>query len=251
MTKKTAGEGKFDEEAFWTYVEEEFIQIEATFNPAYYPLETKEQALAGELRGYDKHSKHKSLVRSRWVNIIRYRDIGPDLDSRDYYYSVGSKLVPLLRDHIERRKITFEFLRDFAEAKTCYGFIISYILDDSDTLGTARATKRSAESRAEVADKKKVFVAHLLNEHHIKGATAKEAVRKVAQEIAHHIECGLFDADYPKQWFEGFLNRTDGAVTLASTYCANNLTKTDVERLAQQPLSGLPKINVPSERAEK
>ncbi len=67
------------EKDFWTIIEETFVQVEAVL--ATYPVETRDEALAGTLRGGD--FKDASL------SFIRYRGVRDDLDSRDYFLELG------------------------------------------------------------------------------------------------------------------------------------------------------------------
>lgn len=251
MPDRQPQEPVFDEAAFWSYVEEEYCQIEGTFDPESWPLETREQALTGELRlGKDKR-KGESRFRSSKGDFIRFRDVDPDYDSRDYYYERGKALVPVLEAHIKRRKLTREFFRDFAEAKTCYGFIISHILDDGDTLGPMRASQKSAAARSHDADRKRLFVAWLLKRHHSRRVSAKEAVRKVAKEIAQHIESAQFSGRFPREWFASLIRISGDEVTLASSYQGNNLTKAEVERLTSLPCDDLPVLGWSAVTAER
>ena len=250
MTKRPkAKQDVFDEEAFWAYVDGEFVQIEATFTD--YPLETRRQALTGLLRKGRDHKKGTSPLRSSKGDFIRYRDVDPDYSSRDYFFVRGKALVPALEKQIARREITLHFIRDFAEAKTCYGFIISHILDDSDTLAPTRASTKSADSRADAANAKRQFVARLLKKRHDAGTSAKEAVIQVAKEISEIIAAGSFEPAYPKNWFEKLLAKMGTTTTLASSFRENNLTKVEVKKLASLPADHLPKVGAPKERAGK
>ena len=143
--------------------------------------------------------------------------------------------MPILAEHIRLRKITFEFLRDFADAMHCYGFIAAHILDDTDQFSAKRAGKKSGEIRGRDSNQKLVFVARLLKRHHDAGAVVKVAVHKVTLEIDDIIKREAFD-EHSREWFESLLCRTKKDVTLASSYQWNNLTKTKVKELLTQQL---------------
>ena len=69
---------------FWAIIEETFVQVEGALTA--YPVETREEALSGELRG--ANFKDTSL------SFIRHRGVREDLDSRDYFLDLGRRVLP-------------------------------------------------------------------------------------------------------------------------------------------------------------
>ena len=117
------------EEEFWTIIEETFVQVEGALTA--YPAETREEALAGTLRG--GNFKDASL------SFIRYRGVRDDLDSRDYFLELGREFLPKVERQIKARKLTLKFSKDWGVVMMCHGFISAHILDDSDGLDRVRA----------------------------------------------------------------------------------------------------------------
>jgi hypothetical protein len=125
------------EEEFWAIIEETFVQIEGALTA--HPAETREEALAGTLRG--GNFKDASL------SFIRHRGVREDLDSRDYFLELGRRVLPEVAWQIDARELTLKFTKDWGVAMMCHGFISAHILDDSDGLFHARAGKSSARTR--------------------------------------------------------------------------------------------------------
>ena len=67
------------EKEFWAIIEETFAQVEGSLTD--YPVETRDEALSGAMRG--GNFKDASL------SFIRHRGVREDLDSRDYFLELG------------------------------------------------------------------------------------------------------------------------------------------------------------------
>jgi hypothetical protein len=78
-----------------------------------YPVETREEALAGTLR--DGKFKETSL------SFIRDRGVRDDLDSRDYFLELGRQLMPDVERQIKARKLTPKFAKDWGVVMMCHG----------------------------------------------------------------------------------------------------------------------------------
>src|SRR5580704_5565794 len=87
------------EEEFWTIIEETFVQVEGALTA--YPAETREEALAGTLRGGN--------FKDTAVSFIRYRGVDKDIDSRDYFLELGRLVLPVVEEQIKARELTFKF----------------------------------------------------------------------------------------------------------------------------------------------
>jgi hypothetical protein len=147
------------EEEFWAIIEETFTQIEGALTD--YPVETREEALAGTLRG----GKFKNTS----VSIIRHRGVDNDIDSRDYFLEMGRKFLPKVKQQIEARVLTPKFAKDWGVVMMCHGFISSHILDDTDGLFHARAGQSGNR------DAERKYFAHLLLHWMGKGHKRKAA----------------------------------------------------------------------------
>jgi hypothetical protein len=126
------------EEEFWTIIEETFVQVQSVLTD--YLVETREEALAGNLRGGN--------FRDTAVSVIRHRGVDETIDSRDYFLELGRQVLPDVERQIKARKLTPKFAKDWGVVMMCRGFISAHILDDSDGLSHNRAGLRSVESRS-------------------------------------------------------------------------------------------------------
>jgi hypothetical protein len=243
LQSRSNGKASDRHESFWRNVRNSFSAIKETFN---LPLETREQALARSARHEGDDEAYNNGFRSK---VIRWRETHPCLNARDKIFNQGKALLPKLERHIEYRQLTMKFFEDFAEAKECYGFIRSFILDDSDTLAPVRAGRQRGKMAAQQSSQKRRFVARLLNTHHDSGLTAKEAVRRVAREIGAFIEKERFPDGFDRKWFESLLARLKTGVTLAPVYRENNLTKRKTKEFASLPGDDLPNIRAPTQPA--
>ena len=126
-----------NEEEFWTIIEETFVQVEGALTD--YPVETRDEALSGAMRGGD--------FKDASVSFIRHRGVRRNLDSRDYFLELGREFLPEVEQQIKARKLTPKFAKDWGVVMMCHGFISAHILDDSDGLSHDRAGRLSVESR--------------------------------------------------------------------------------------------------------
>ena len=191
------------EDEFWAIIEETFEQAEGVL--ADYPVETREEALAGTLRGGN--------FKDASVSFIRYRGVDETVDSRDYFLELGQRILPDVEQQIKARKLTPKFAKDWGVIMMCHGFIASHILDDSDGLDRVRA----GHSGNRNAQRK--WFAHLVL-HWIDGGTRRKAAEgEVEKHIKSVTQNGGFPPRFPKSWFESMLIED----VLAQTYNQKHL----------------------------
>lgn len=218
------------EKEFWTIIEETFVQVEGALTA--YPAETREEALAGTLRG--------GTFKDASISFIRYRGVRDDLDSRDYFLELGRRFLPEVEDQIEARKLTPKFAKDWGVVMMCHGFISAHILDDSDGLFHARAGRLSAEARSN--DPRKKWVARQILGFMKPGRrrlTRKQADARLAEEITQLIKKGEFPTGFEGPWFKSIMD--GGALRYA--YSQKRLTMAQLRELANQPSDDMPPIN--------
>jgi hypothetical protein len=87
---------------FWDIVEETFSLMEYVL--CGHRVETREEALAGTLR-----LEGGGTRRNPTADIIRYRGVDKDVDSRDYFLSLGRKFLPRVKRQIDSRRLTPRF----------------------------------------------------------------------------------------------------------------------------------------------
>ena len=150
-----------------TIIEETFVQVEGALTD--YPVETREEALAGTLRG--GNFKDASL------SFIRHRGVRDDLDSRDYFLELGRRFLPEVERQIKARKLTPKFAKDWGVVMMCHGFISAHILDDSDGLDRVRAGQSGNR------DAQRKYVAHLMIREIDRGQKRADAEDAVAEKI--------------------------------------------------------------------
>jgi hypothetical protein len=215
------------EREFWTTIEETFVQVEGALTD--YPAETREDALAGTLRG--DNFKDASL------SFIRHRGVREDLDSRDYFLELGRRVLTEVALQIKARKLTPKFAKDWGVVMMCHGFISAHILDDSDGLSHVRAGKKTAGIRSKDAQRK--WVAHQLLRWIDSGSTRKRAEGKVEARISAIIRGGKFPEGFDRAWFASMLK--GGA--LAHIYDQKHLPIRKLRELVQAPVDDIPPIN--------
>ena len=136
---------------FWTVIDETFVQVEGVLMG--YRGETREEALTGTLRLKDRGTDGGTF-RDPTADIIRYRGVDKDVDSRDYFLSLGRKFLPRVKRQIGSRRLTPKFAKDWGVVMMCHGFISAHILDDSDGLSHLRAGQKSGKIRSKDTQKK-------------------------------------------------------------------------------------------------
>jgi hypothetical protein len=218
---------------FWAIVEETFEQVEGALTD--YPAETREEALAGTLRG--GNFKDASL------SFIRHRGVREDLDSRDYFLELGREFLPKVERQIKDRQLTPKFAKDWGVIMMCHGFISAHILDDSDGLNTLRITMRGGEGRRLGAERKTKFVAALV--HHwmeVHGKKRPFAEREVAKAIERFLRKPTHLVGFDSDWFASLLAKKtpkDTSTRLKSTYTKHLKTRRLLS-LAAQPRHDIP-----------
>jgi hypothetical protein len=136
---------------FWDIVEETFAMVEYVLYG--HRVETRKEALKGTLR-----LEGGGTFRDPIADIIRYREVDKDVDSRDYFLNLGRKFVRRVEPQIKRRRLTPKFAKDWGVVMMCHGFISAHILDDSDDLTHVRAGQKSGKIRGK--DPQRKWVAH-------------------------------------------------------------------------------------------
>jgi hypothetical protein len=218
------------EEEFWTIIEETFVQVEGALTA--YPAETREEALAGTLRGGD--------FRDTAVSIIRHRGVDEKIDSRDYFLELGRQFLPDVGKQIKARKLTAKFAKDWGVVMMCHGFISAHILDDSDGLDRVRAGLKSGDIRNREAQRK--WVARQILGFMKPGRgrlTQTLAEARLAAEIRRLIDKGEFPTGFDAPWFKSIMD--NGA--LRDAYTQKRLTIARLRELASQPSDDIPPIN--------
>jgi hypothetical protein len=218
---------------FWNIVEETFSMVEYVLHE--HRVETRDEALAGTLR-----LEGGGTFRDLMADIIRYRGVDKDVDSRDYFLSLGRKFLPRVKHQIRSRRLTPKFAKDWGVVMMCHGFISAHILDDSDGLFHARAARLSAEARNK--DPRKRWVARQILGFMKPGPRRlirKQADARLAKEITQLIEKGEFPTGFDGSWFKSIMDR--GALRYA--YSQKRLTLAQLQRLANEPSNDIPPIN--------
>src|SRR5215207_5288017 len=142
-----------DEDHFWEMTRDNFEVIkQVLLEPIF---ETEEEAISGE------HRRNAAGNISRIpMELIRYRNISPEYDNREYFYSLGRDLIPTVEEHIEWRQLTPAFAQDWGVIMFCHGYVAAHFFDDSDDLSKRRGGKAAAKETSK--DAQRVWIARLL-----------------------------------------------------------------------------------------
>jgi hypothetical protein len=167
------------EKEFWQIIEDTFVQVEGVLTG--YRVETREEALAGTLR-----LEGGGTFRDPIADIIRYREVDKDVDSRDYFLNLGRKFVRRVEPQIKRRRLTPKFAKDWGVVMMCHGFITAHILDDSDDLTHVRAGQKSGKIRGK--DPQRKWVAHQILAMMESGLRRGQADKRLGTRIVELID---------------------------------------------------------------
>jgi hypothetical protein len=212
---------------FWNIVEETFSMVEYVLHE--HRVETREEALAGTLR-----LEGGATFRDPTADIIRYRGVDKDVDSRDYFLELGRRFLPKVERQIKARKLTPKFAKDWGVAMMCHGFISAHILDDSDGLSHQRAGLKKPNKNGQ-----RKWIAHQLLRHFKAGCKRKQAEGRVEKLILGILERGEFPTGFDRSWFQSMLK--DGA--LVHTYDQKHMPDQDLQEFADQPTDEIPPLD--------
>jgi hypothetical protein len=214
---------------FWAIIDETFVQVEGALTA--YPAETREEALAGTLRGDN--------FKDASISFIRHRGVREDLDSRDYFLELGRRVLPEVALQIKARKLTPKFAKDWGVVMMCHGFISAHILDDSDDLRDVRRGLKTGSIRSKNAQRK--WLAHLIIREIDSGKNRTDAEDAVVGKIKAILRSRSYPPGFGEAWFSSMI--THGG--LASTYDYKHFFVRTMRQLIQVNLDDIPPTNFP------
>jgi hypothetical protein len=220
-------------EEFWKTIEETFEQVEGVLTG--YPVETRDEALSGKLR----HSNESGSFKGSPGDIIRYRGVSVDYDSRDYFLKLGRRFLPEVDRQIKSRQFTPKFAKDWGVVMMCHGFISAHILDDSDGLMQVRAGRESGKSRSREPQRK--WIARRMLPRLEDGMKRNDAEFAVGVEVQQIIDKKNFPPGFPSEWFAPIVAGRD----LATTYDQKHLSNKKMRKLVTESRDDIPSIDFP------
>ncbi|MBN8940638.1 MAG: hypothetical protein J0H01_14160 [Rhizobiales bacterium] len=195
------------------------------------PVESREEALEKVSTLWEGEAG-----RSGETFAIRYRDVGSDLDQRDYYLQMGLELLPYVEGAVRARKLTPEFVQQWGKVMFCHGFIASFVFDDSDGLGHKRAGLKTARVRSK--DGQRNWIAHIMVRCVDAGMTRAEAEAVVVAQVEEIIASGRYPDGFGKEWFAPIITHGD----LASTYDQKHFSVKAMRQLVLGPADNIPPV---------
>lgn len=195
-------------------------------------FETEEDAISG------KHRRNADgKITNTLMEMIRYRNISPEYDSRAHFYSMGRALIATVNGHIERRQITPAFTQDWGVIMFCHGYIAAHFFDDSDDLSKRRGGRAAAKESSK--DAQRVWIARLLADELGVRPGRKAAERTIAERVQAIRDRGGYPPIFPPSWFDAIV---DSNGNLKSTYGARQMPATRLPEWTGKEVGALPPI---------
>lgn len=217
------------EEELWEELWDQFLAARNVLEDT--PLESREDAIADR-----STSSPENHARSADEGVIRYRGASFELDSRESYLEFGRSLIPYAERSIRAKRMSRRFLVEWGHLMMCHGFILSFILDDSDDLKHQRAGNKTAQLRSKEAHRK--WVAKIILAQMDIGNSRDEAEAFVAAFAKSVIKGGDFPEGFGKGWFESLLSRGE----LKATYDYKHLSLKRMRALAAASSDDIPPV---------
>lgn len=217
-----------DEEDLWKVLRAHFVLVRDALEM---PVETKEQAFDVEYQS----TPQAKLARISG-GLIRYRDVSEENNQRDYYLEMGLELIPYIKNALDARKLTLEFVQQWGKIMFCFGYIASHIFDDSDDLALTRAGLKRGKQRSKNAQRK--WIAHIIIPLIDSGMKRGQAESKVVRHVGAALEDEGLRGGFPLDWFEPII--TQGY--LAATYDAKHFSLKAMRRLIEEPVDDIPPV---------
>jgi hypothetical protein len=174
----------------WAVLRDHFEQIEGIFFG--YGVETRAEALSGEYR----KGPHKGAMQ-----MVRYRNVHPDYDNREYFYELAHEFLPLVARDLEEESLSPAFVQRWGVLMYCHGYIASYIFDDSDDLQPQRAgAVRTRDLH------RKWVAATMLPFIDDRGLTRREAEERTVALIHEIQRTGKYPEGFDKYSFSALLS---------------------------------------------
>lgn len=217
------------EDGLWEALWHQFLAARNVLEET--PVESRENAIA------DRSTyTPESHARSADEGVIRYRGASYALDSREHYLEFGRSLIPYAERSIRAKRMSRRFLVEWGHLMMCHGFILSFILDDSDDLKHQRAGNKTGQLRSKEAHRK--WVAKIVLAQMDNGCSRDEAEAFVAAHAKSIIKTGEFPEGFGKRWFESLLSTGE----LKATYDFKHLTLKRMRTLAAAPNDDIPPL---------
>lgn len=226
-----------DEAEMWQLLENQFEFVCDILTNT--PVEFKDDALENKF-----HLKKSGGVSRSSMSVIRYKNIGEELDQRGYFLAMGRELIPLVKAGLLARKITPEFVQQWGKVMFCHGYIASHIFDDSDDLIAHRNRIKGALVSQRTTQH--IFIARLVLWFMDEGKQPRQrAEANAAKSVWNFINMNdeeYLSPDYDIKWFKALVRdrneRDEIIATMSQKYCS----EANLRKIASTKMDGLPDI---------
>lgn len=219
-----------NEADMWDLLEGQFEHIAMDFGRL--RLELRRDALDNRF-----HEKG-GYIRRDGLDVVRYRNVSDELDSRSYFWEMGQALVAEVERLIAAKELTPVFAQQWGKLTFCHGYAMAHVFDDSDDLAHSRAGKKGAAGRTK--DAQRQWVAHLIHKLMLSGRKRNSVEDEVVAYIKKAIADPSLRGEFETSWFTDILDAEQGQ--LKSTYDDQRLGKKVVLRLVEDEPIDLPPI---------
>ncbi|MEZ0018027.1 hypothetical protein [Sinorhizobium fredii] len=162
-------------------------------------------------------------------------------------FEVGRKLMPKIREHLEKRKVSPEFLDDWGRFRAAAG-VLEFLYWSNTSIGHQRSAYAGGRRRKETSEAHKRWFSHYFLRKYKRGRRpqAEEAVTRLINAIVDgNIK---LTAEHDVKWFEEFLQlddrRSPDYSTLREAYKEDDLPIKHMKTLVAKGAEGIPPVDI-------
>jgi hypothetical protein len=176
-------------------------------------------------------------------DVVRFASATEEADAR-FYLDTAVDWIPDLDAMFEREVPTLQFLAGWGTFQFCYGMVMASCFRKGDGLKALRTAVKGGESLRLNTERKKRFVAALIQYWMERGKVRKIAEGRAAEAIERYLKNPTPVPGFDVAWFASLVVRETGKETrLKGTY-TKHLEKERLRELAIRPRNDLPPLEI-------
>jgi hypothetical protein len=223
----------------WEMLEQHFNFIEEILWNT--PVESREDALTQRLR------KGPNGIDNSPMYLIKYQDVHKDYDNRDHFLKMGRELLPYIRQALDERKITPEFVQKWGMIMYCHGYIANIYFNDADDLAQKRAGWKTKVATSLEPQRK--WIAHLFLGRFALRLTHNQACEQILEHV-HKIISRLqsdpcFAATPYGKFDVAWYQKTLGSEGLSTAYERKRFSRPKMRELQELNHIRIPPTDMP------
>lgn len=233
-------------EGYWTRIEMVFGSLAILLDMKF---ETVDQAVGEEIPGKTGDDKWAPTT-PRWDGVRSWLTL-PYIDALDQkrlkeQFEIALQLAPLVREHIEKRELSPEFLDHWGRFRAACG-LLEFVYCSETSVGHQRSARAGGQAKVQFSEDHQRWFAHYFLRKYRRGRRpeAEQAVTKLILEIVE----GDFDAGplHDVKWFEHFLNidaQVENYLTLKEAYREHSFSVKRMKELVTKGAEGIPPVTL-------